>query len=178
METYQQRLERFQKGSPNESILTLLNSIHNFFVVGELEKACKYKLTNLLLIGIHVVAETISENVYGKSGIKGFKFYLEKFVDGNKSDTQFSSIAKELNNWRNVLVHRWLSVQGHYFGWDYKIPEGWKKETDGTIVINPKIYFECFNNGFKGPMWNYRKILTSQELQDAKDRIIKQYTRL
>jgi hypothetical protein len=177
METYQQRLKRLEEGSPVESISTLLNSIDMVFVKSELKKASKYKLTNLLLIGIHAVAETISENIYDKKGINGFRFYLERFVDENNFDTQFSQIYKELNDWRNVLTHRWLSAKGHCFGCNYNIKEGWRKKGDGTIVINPRIYFECFNNGFRagGPMWNYQKTLTSQESHNAKDRIIKQY---
>ncbi|GAH49354.1 unnamed protein product, partial [marine sediment metagenome] len=124
METYEQRLKRFQNSSPDESISTLLNSIHNFFVSTELKLAAEQKLYYLLILGIHAVAKTISESIYGKSGLAGFRFYLEKFVDGNTTVLKFSNIAAELNTWRNILAHQWIAGMGHRWSFDDQMKEG------------------------------------------------------
>ena len=174
METYEKRLKRLQSGPPIEAIETVLNSIDNFFVTQELSRAAEEGLGNLLILGIHAVAEIVSELVYGKVGLDGLKFYLENFVDGEKQDCKFSKIAAELNTWRNILAHQWISSMGHEWGYDYSVREGWRRD-NGRVIINPKIYFECFDKGFDGPIWNYDKFLDEKGLEEAKNRIIKKF---
>lgn len=103
-ETFQQRLQRFKNNSPIEFIETILNSIHNFYIP-ELQIASNNKQSNLLILGLHSIIETISGNVFLKSGVEGFKFYLENFVDIGKDGGRFSEIAEELNDWRNIVAH-------------------------------------------------------------------------
>ena len=54
--------------------------------------------------------------------------------------------------------------------------EGWKTIKE-DIVINPHIYFTCFENGFNrdGKIWKYKELLHSNGLEEAKKRIMKKY---
>lgn len=178
MEDFSKRLNRFKYNPPNEIIDTLIASIDNNFIRTELEIACGEKCFNLLFIGIHAVAETISEGIYGKDGLNGFKFYLENFVDGQNQNNQFSKIAKDINDWRNILIHQWLSKKGCYFGYNPTMIEGWKKDK-GILYLNPISYFEHFKKGFKsgGMIWNYRQLLNVNKQQKTKERLFKKFLR-
>lgn len=176
-ESKEKRLKRFQEGPPEEIILTLLNSISHFFN-NEIKLTVKednYQ-TSLLFLGIHAVALTISEGFFDKTGIEGYKLYLEKFVDGDTQDTKFSTISELLHSWRNILAHQWLGLKGHEIGYDYKMGLGWV-EKEESIFINPAIYcnqyLKAFNAG--GKIWEYKKYLTGKEMEEAKSRLIKKY---
>lgn len=175
MESKQKRLERLQSGPPIEAIETLLNSIANFFN-NEISITPERYQTSLLFIGIHASALTISEVLFGKSGEDGFRLFLEKFVDGKTPDTKFSTIAHHLHNWRNVLAHQWIGTLGHETEYDYSTATGWKK-TEGGIKINPKIYCEHYLSAFgvSGTIWQYVDMLSSVELEAAKQRILEKY---
>ena len=99
MEDKQKRLARLTSGSPIEIIETLLNSMHNFFM-GEIGVASDNNLLYLVILGDHAVALTISEGLFGKAGLDGYKLFLEKFVDQGKEGFNFSEIAENigLNN--------------------------------------------------------------------------------
>jgi hypothetical protein len=171
------RLARFQNNPPAEVIETLLNSIDNYFnneiriaVEGE-----NYQ-TSLLFLGIHAVALTISEGLFGRSKLDGYKLFLENFVDGDLSQLKFSSIAAPLHDWRNVLAHQWLGSIGHSMGYDYDMSSGWE-EREGVIFINPKIYCNQYLDAFKagGKIWNYQNLLNENALNKAKDRLINKF---
>jgi len=108
------------------------------------------------------------------SSTEGFTLYLERFVDGEEENKKFSLIAKEINDWRNVIVHQWLSSIGHRIGFDTDMKEGWKRE-NGALHINPRVYFECFMSKFD-VMWPIiKQTSTAQEREEMKRRIIKKY---
>ena len=179
-ETFQQRLQRFKNNSPIEFIETVLNSIHNFYIP-ELQVASENKQSNLLILGLHSIIETISENVFLKKGVDGFKFYLENFVDINEEGGRFSEIADELNDWRNIVAHQYISKLGHSFGYDYAISIGYQIE-NGTIVLNPKIFFEQFQSAFlsndcktKRQIWDYEKIIASDKMEEAKIKFLAKF---
>lgn len=179
-ETFQQRLQRFKNNSPIEFIETILNSIHNFYIP-ELQVASNNKQSNLLILGLHSIIETISENVFLKKGVEGFKFYLENFVDIGKDGGRFSEIADELNDWRNIVAHQYISKLGHSFGYDYAISVGYQIE-NGTIVLNPKIFFEQFQSAFlvndggnKRKIWDYEKIIISDKMEEAKMKFLAKF---
>lgn len=175
MESRNHRLARFQDGAPAEAILTLLNSISNFFNK-EIRIASENDQTSLLFLGIHASALTISEVLFGKTGKDGYKKFLEAFMDGETEETKFSLIAKDIHDWRNVLAHRWLGSIGHEIGCDYGMASGWKRR-EGVLIINPKSYCEKYLEAFssKGRIWDYRSILSDVEQEQAKGRILKNF---
>lgn len=119
---------------------------------------------------------TISEALFGKSSEDGFKIFLEKFVDEDTEDTQFSRIAHVLHNWRNILAHQWIGLLGHEIEYDYQMTLGWQ-QTETGLKINPKIYCESYLAAFSssGRLWDYENILSPEELEKAKERIIEKY---
>ena len=121
---------------------------------------------------------TIGEVFFNKGNFGNYKLFLEKFVDGDTSDTQFSKIAQELHFWRNVIAHVWLNSQGYEIEYDYQTNFGWEKK-GGLLVINPKIYCEHYLKAFSefGKIWKYDKIFSEEELENIKLRIIEKYKR-
>lgn len=181
-ETQERRLRRFENESPIEIIETLLNSINHFFN-NEIRATLhdpESPQTSLLILGIHSVALTTVHGFFNQGGSRGYKLFLENFVDGATIDTKFSTIAEDIHEWRNVLPHRWLNVAGHQFSYDYTMPEGWKKDGD-TILLNPNVYLKCYLDAFLsgGKIWRYSKILnTDAMMQEAKKRFISKYVDL
>jgi len=177
-EAKEKRLERFQ-GADIEFIETLINSIANYFnnEIRTTLDSLENPQTSLMILGIHSVALTIAFGFFDNDKETGYKLFLENFVDGDTSDTKFSTIASEIHNWRNVIAHRWLSPTGFHFGYNFEMKEGWKKEGD-VVFINPKIYLQCYLKAFgpSGKIYRYTKILnTDKKLRDAKDRFLSQY---
>lgn len=177
IEPFEKRLARFQNNSPIESIETLLNSIANYFN-NEIEVTPERYQTSLLFMGIHAVALTISEVFWGISGETGYKRFIETFVDGKTDDTKFSTVSDKIHNWRNILAHQWLASSGYRIQYDYKMKSGFLRDED-LLVINPKIYCEHYLATFSGggKIWNYETILTSIELESAKQRIISKFVK-
>lgn len=180
METFAQRLKRFSSNSPVEFIETILNSIHNFYIP-ELSIASQNKQSNLLILGAHSIIETISENVFLKKGVAGFKFYLENFVDGNTDGFKFSEIADDLNDWRNVIAHQYISKLGHSLGYDYTLSVGYKIDND-IILINPTLLFDQFESAFQASgircakkIWDYGKLLSVEEMEKAKEEFLRKF---
>lgn len=178
MEDRTKRLKRFQDGSPVEIIETLLNSLDNFFNRKELDVAASSNLWLLVILGIHAVALTISHGLFNKDGHNGFKLFLEKFMDTDNDGFKFSEISFEIHTYRNIIAHRWLSDFGYDFGMDFDMKKGWEKR-DGVIYFNPKLYYEAYKNAFGagGKIWDYDKLLTEEELEKAKERLLEKYKR-
>jgi hypothetical protein len=176
-ESREKRLERFKKNPPVEVIETLLNSLNNFFnnEITLTTKADSFQ-TSLMFLGIHAVALTVSEGLFGKTGLTGYKLYLKNFVDGDTPDTKFSKIADLIHDWRNVLAHQWLGSVGHSVGYDYEMGQGWQLRNE-VYYINPRIYCSYFLKAFErgGKIWKYDQLLNGKELEQAKNRIIKKY---
>ncbi|MFH1956754.1 MAG: hypothetical protein ABIJ28_03850 [Patescibacteria group bacterium] len=177
IETYKKRLARFQNGSPIESIDTLLNSIANYFNNEIIITPGKFQ-TSLLFLGIHAVALTISEIFWDLKGEFGYKKFLETFVDGDTKNTKFSFVAEKVHNWRNILAHQWLGSSGYHIQYNYGMSLGFEL-TGELLVINPKIYCDCYIKAFSagGKIWEYNKLLNGLELDIAKQRIIDKFVR-
>lgn len=174
-ESREQRLQRFEENGPAEAIETILNSIANF-LNNEISETFDKHQTSLLFLGVHASALTISDALFGYQGLKGYKRFLQEFVDGESADTRFSLVADTLHRWRNVMAHQWLGSAGHEITYNYEMPLGWVID-DGVLVINPKIYGQRYLEAFSrnGKIWNYAALLTGTELVKAKARIIKRY---
>jgi|ERR1700733_9460999 len=178
-ESREKRLKRFQEGPPLEIIDTLTNSIHNFFN-NELRTVFdnpRNPQTALMILGTHAVALTIAHGLFNEHGERGYRRFLETFVDGGTPDTKFSKIASEIHEWRNVLAHRWLNVAGHEFGYDFDMEAGWRKDGDATF-LNPKIYLEYYLAAFgpHGKIYQIEDVLTTSEmLENAKNRFLSNY---
>lgn len=180
LKTFQQRLQRFQNNSPVEFIETILNSIYNFYIP-ELETAAQNNQSNLLILGVHSIIETISENVFLKKGVEGFRFYLKNFVDYDENGKRFSEIADELNDWRNIIAHQYISKLGHSIKYSYTISAGYQNK-NGIIIINPKLLFEQFQSAYlarggktKERIWDYEKIIASDKMEEAKRKFLAKF---
>src|SRR3989344_1482923 len=162
-ESREKRLGRFQNGPPMESIETLLNSIDNYFN-NEIRAttALKPPQTSLLFLGIHAAILTVSEVFYDDKSVRGYKLFLETFVDGHENDKKFSLIANLIHSWRNVLAHQWLGSIGHELGYDYSMGRGWERRR-GILFINPKTYQDQYLNAFSsgGSIWEYDQIFSN-----------------
>jgi hypothetical protein len=177
METQEKRLNRLQSGSPREALLTLINSQGNWFVDRELKPAMERGSHNLLILGIHTIAETWAEILFpARNSLDSFRRYLEHFVDGDDPDKKFSEIAVEINRWRNILAHQWLSSFGHVFGVDLEMSEGWKREGE-ILYFNPLVYFQCFIENFDRSLTIIEEMFTEEEREEIKRRIIERYLR-
>lgn len=175
IESYAKRLARFQKGSPIESIETLLNSIGNYFN-NEIRVTPERYQTSLLFLGIHAVALTISEIFWDLKGKDGYDKFVKTFIDGETNDTKFSTISDKIHKWRNALAHQWLAPLGHEIQYDYTMKLGFTID-DELLIINPKIYCEQYIKAFslEGKIWNYTDFLSAEDLNRAKERIIKKF---
>jgi hypothetical protein len=114
MESYEDRLARFENGSPIEVIATLTNSINNF-LNPEIEQAARRGSWSLMFMGIHAVALTVSKGFFGLTGRDGYLRFLRTFVDDGAAGGDFSAIGAEIHQWRNVVAHQWLSSAGYRF---------------------------------------------------------------
>jgi len=174
-ESKEHRLQRLQDGHPVEAIETLLNSIDNYFN-NEIRLTVGQAQTTLLFLGVHAVALTIAEVFFGKGGADGYKWFLEKYMDGDVEDRKFSKVADTIHDWRNILAHQWIGSLGHDIIYDYTMDKGWEKR-DQALAINPKIYYEQYIAIFSagGKIWRYDKMFTEPELEKAKERIVEKY---
>lgn len=164
IQSFENRLKRFVYSEPDIFILTLTNSLDNFFLP-ELKKAKELQLTQLFFLGAHAIMQTVCEAIYGKTRLMATRFFLKNFVDGNTPDKQFSLIADELHRMRNVTAHQWLSKQGHKIFIDFNMREGWKRER-GMLLINPNIFADQFFLAFsaRSQYWTLWEQVPPQEL--------------
>ena len=175
MESSEKRKARLEDGSPIEIIVTLLNSIDNRFN-RQIDVAAQAGAWELVFIGIHSVATTIGTGLFDDSPLTGFTRFLQAFVDTNELGYNFSEIAKELHDWRHVLVHRLLSAKGYEFGFDMEQLEGWRR-SEGITWINPRRFHEAFNGAFAvdGRVWLWKDLLSDEEQQASKRRLLANY---
>jgi len=182
-ESRENRTERFQNGHPVEIIESILSSIQTNFnneIAATFEDQ-NNRQTSLMFLGVHAAALTITHGIFGKENEKGYKKFVSTYMDmaGDPEDKKFSNIASEIHEWRNVIAHRWLNVAGHEIGYNFDMPEGWKKEDD-VIYINPQIYLDHYLRAFDrregGMIYRYPEILTTAEdLEKAKQRFLTKY---
>lgn len=174
-ESKDKRLKRLQDNSYVEAIETLLNSIDNHFN-NEIRQTIGNYQTSLLFMGIHATALTISEAFFNKGGLRGYKLFVQTYIDGQDEDKKFSLVADTIHDWRNVLAHQWIGSIGHQIGYDYKMKYGWQ-DRDGVTFINPGIYCKQYLSAFKsdGKLWQYQHMFSEEHLEQVKLRIITKY---
>lgn len=178
MESFDARLTRFLFNSPNEIFFTILNSFDNF-VLPELRRVAEAQLFNLAFLGVHAVAQTISDQIYGRTGVDATRYYLESFVDGPGDEVRFADIADQLHSFRNVHAHRWSSRSSHSVGFDRTIAEGWLRDGDG-LHVNPVVFMNRFSFGFRagGPMWHMPRALDTLFALHRKYRYLRNWLEL
>jgi hypothetical protein len=158
-----------------------LNSIDNFFN-NEIRITPKSYQTSLLFLGVHAVALTIGEVFFNHQGVgkdlRNYTNFLKTFVDGPTADTQFSIVAGDIHNWRNILAHQWIGSLGHTIEYDYNSHKGWKREA-GRLIINPEIYCGVYLQAFAtgGKIWQYDSVFNPQQLIHIQNRIVEKYVR-
>ena len=174
LESQAKKLARLQS-HPVEAIETLLNSLDNYFN-NEIRVAPEHFQTSLLFLGIHAAILTIGEVFFNGTPLNNYRDFLKVFVDGQTQDTQFSIVADEIHNWRNILAHQWISSSGHKIEYDYAAALGWEKAGD-VLIINPKIYCDIYLQAFSsgGKIWRYDSVFTPQQLADIHVRIVDKY---
>jgi hypothetical protein len=172
METAAARLQRFQQGPPQEVIATLLNSINNHFNV-EIREAAKAGCWSLAFMGVHAVTQMVSYALVDAQGEAGFRRFLLEFVDQDSPGADFSAVASELHQWRNVLVHQWLSTAGHSLGFDLTLDRGWVRQGD-LLIVNPGTLIDGYRRAFSSasPTWRQYKLRSPAELEAIKQRLI------
>jgi hypothetical protein len=177
IEPQDKRIQRLEDGTPLEIIETLLNSIHNYYN-RQIDIAVKAGAWDLAFIGIHSVAVTVGTGLFTNSSLTAFTRFLKEFVDTDEQGYNFSEIAEELHSWRQVLVHRWLSTRGYEFGFDMEQQVGWRR-VDGVVLVNPVLLHKSFNQAFmaSGKIWQWQNILSDNEQQDAKMRLLANFHR-
>jgi hypothetical protein len=169
LETFERRLWRFTFGSPREPFLNLVNSIANF-VSPELTNAFENGQVYLFFLGSHAIIQTVSKNIYAKTGPDGTLYYLKNFVDGSSPGTDFSTISHVIHSMRNVVAHQVLSCSMHNIVIDEKLDCGWKRSS-GEIIINWYVYAQHFLDAFSlgGRIYDWDQHLSPEEL------IVRQY---
>jgi hypothetical protein len=139
-ETFNQRLKRYVDQPPTDTLGWMAMMLQNYHAV-ELRHARENRLYHCVYLLAHSIIQTVSETMFGLTGLQGTKFFLERFADGATADRKFSMIASEIHDVRNIIAHRGYSKMQHdvqYFSDD--ISEGWKREPDGSLEINPALY--------------------------------------
>jgi len=129
-----------------------------------------------MFLGTHAVIQTVAEKLFGLRGKDGTTFYLKNFLDGDKPDQKFSTIAEEIHDMRNVKAHQWSSAASHDLAFDYTMPEGWKRNGT-TLHINPRVFRELFLAGFGlgGKIWTYRDLLAPETALVQKYRFLRDW---
>ena len=166
-------------GPPKGAVNLLILSI-NSFLNNEIADTVKNKppQSSLLFIGIHSVAQTLGEVLFGERSVKGYRKFLEEFIDGSEEDNQYSLIANEIHSWRNILAHGWLSLRGFQIEYDYEMKEGFKK-MGNDLYINPKIYLNLYLSAFNndGRIVKYINNMNKLELSRSQKVIKDKYLR-
>lgn len=150
-ETFEQRLKRYADQPATDTLGWMIMMLQNYHVV-ELRRAREQKLYHCVYLLAHSIMQTVSETMFGLDGINGIRFFLERFADGATEDRKFSTIASEIHDVRNIIAHRGYSKAQHevqYFIDD--ICEGWRREVDGSLTINPALYSIQVEDAFRTP---------------------------
>lgn len=139
-ETFRQRLKGYVDQPATNTLGWMKMMLQNTHAV-ELARARENKLYHCVYLMAHSIVQTVTETMFGLTGLKGTHFFLERFVDGATEDSKFSVISSEIHDIRNIIAHRGYSKMQHevqYFVDD--ISQGWRTETDGSLTINPALY--------------------------------------
>jgi hypothetical protein len=140
METFRQRLKRYVDEPATETLGWMRVMLQNTHVV-ELRRARENKLYHCVYLLAHSIIQTVSEAMFGLTGLNGTHHFLEHFADGATEDLRFSMVSSEIHDVRNIIAHRGYSKTQHeveYFVDD--ISQGWRREPDGSLTVNPALY--------------------------------------
>jgi hypothetical protein len=177
MESFEDRLRRFLNSTEEEIPLNLMLWGQNF-LLPQLRIAKQHLLDNLIFLGTHAFIQTFSEKVFGKTGLSATTFFLQNFLDGPNQDQQFSLIADELHEMRNVMAHKLFSSKTHTMVLDYGMSEGWKKAL-GVLRVNPMVYAEQFEAALDGGrLWDWEQFTTKETSIKQKYLFIKDWLAL
>ena len=150
-ETFKERLKRYADQPAIDTLGWMTMMLQNYHAV-ELKRARENKLYHCVYLLAHSIVQTVSETMFGLTGLDGTHFFLEHFADGATEDKKFSMISYELHDIRNIIAHRGYSKLQHevqYFIDDIK--EGWRQENDGSLTINPAVYGTQIEDVFRRP---------------------------
>jgi hypothetical protein len=142
----------------------------------EIERALANESWALAILGIHAVALTVSQGLYGKTGSEGFRLFLKNFIDSDAEAHDYSTIGDLIHNYRNNLAHQWLAVSGYRFGFNTQLKVGWAR-VDEVTYLNPRIYGESYLSSFAagGKIWGWETTLELSALEDAKVRLVSKF---
>ena len=178
-ETFEQRLKRYTDQPVDDTLGWMTMLIQNEHVV-ELRRARESKLYYCVYLMAHSIIQTVSETMFGLTGFNGTHFFLERFADGATEDKKFSRISREIHDVRNVLAHRAYSKMQHvvqYFVDD--IDQGWARERDGSLTINPAAYSIQVEDVFLRPtLYQTFRAQPALKLLRLKFRFIRQWLEL
>jgi hypothetical protein len=171
METFENRLRRFLNTGGEEIPLTLLVWGQNT-LLDQLKIVRQHHLDDLIFLSIHAFMQTFSETVFDKAGLSAPEFFLSSFMDGTENDKQFSLIAPDIHEMRNVMAHRVFSSRTHNMAINYTMAEGWKKD-QGLLHVNPEVFASQFEGALNGGrLWKWRKFTSNEDTVRQKYRFI------
>jgi hypothetical protein len=149
--------------------------MQNYFL-RELQVAKDGKLYVCVFLCTHAIIQTIAENMFGRKGRDGTRFYLENFVDGSIPDRRFSSVSDDIHEMRNAFAHQGYSGVQHRVELNDEMAEGWKADS-GTIFINPAIYADQFEEAFRrgAHVELYRRSFSEEERMILKYKFIRNW---
>jgi hypothetical protein len=178
-ETINQRLKRYLDNPVIDTLGWMTLYLQNQPAV-ELKRAREAKLYFCVYLLAHSIIQTVSELMFGKTGLEGTHYFLEQFADGSTTDRRFSLVSEDIHEIRNLIAHRAYSKRQHetqYFIDD--IEEGWCREADGTLVINPAIYSVQIEDVFRRPkLYQTFRAQPALRLLQLKYRFIRQWLEL
>jgi hypothetical protein len=139
METFKQRLKRYLDNDPGDTFgwMTVLMQNHH---VLDLRSARENGLYLCVYLLAHATIQTISQAMFGKTGLSGTRFFLQTFLDAPSEEKHFSQIGSEIHAVRNIIAHQAYSGLQHsveYFA--DKMDDNWRKE-EGILFVNPARY--------------------------------------
>jgi hypothetical protein len=108
-ETFKQRLKRYVDQPATETFGWMTWMLHNTHAA-ELGRARENKLYNCVYLLAHSIVQTVSETMFGLTGLEGTHFFLERFADGAIEGTKFSMISSEIHNVRNADAFNSLAI--------------------------------------------------------------------
>jgi hypothetical protein len=178
-ETLSDRLKRYVDRPVIDTLGWMTMYLQNQPAV-ELKRAREAKLYFCVYLLAHSISQTVSDLMFGLVGLEGTHYFLEQFADGETADRRFSMISEDIHEIRNIIAHRAYSKRQHetqYFIDD--ISEGWRRDPDGTLVVNPAIYGIQIEDVFRRPKL-YQTFSSQPDLQllKLKYRFIRQWLEL
>ncbi|HEV7489103.1 MAG TPA: hypothetical protein VGQ65_25815 [Thermoanaerobaculia bacterium] len=171
MEDWQERLARYLDGRA-VNIFGWMTIWAQNELLPQIAAVNKPNFETLLFLGTHSFIQAFMESVYDLRGLAGTKAFLERFMDESSSSNQFSLIAREVHEMRNVLAHQLYAIHTHHIAYDYRLAGGWERRS-AMLHINPVVYGRQFGAALDGGrLTKWRKWTTPESLTVQKWRFI------